>query len=192
MSDNHVHSEISRLRSQVAALEQLLDVHEQTSLEQADRLEHALQFREKAEEELKEERNALREIVSQQQQLIDTIRELSAPLLPVHDRILVLPLIGHIDSTRSAQIMESLLMGVQRYQARFVIVDITGVPVVDTAVANHLIQATRATSLLGARCMLVGIAPEVAQTLVQLGVDLSGLVTRADLQAGIAYALAAQ
>ncbi len=192
MSDNHVQSEIGRLRSQVAALEQLLDVHEQTALEQADRLEHALQLREKAEEELKEERNTLREIVSQQQQLIDTIRELSAPLLPVHDRILVLPLIGHIDSTRSAQIMESLLMGVQRYQARFVIVDITGVPVVDTAVANHLIQATRATSLLGAHCMLVGIAPEVAQTLVQLGVDLSGLVTRADLQAGIAYALAAQ
>jgi rsbT co-antagonist protein RsbR len=109
--------------------------------------------------------------------LIDTIRELSAPLLPVHDRILVLPLIGHIDSRRSSQIMESMLIGVQRYQARFVIVDITGVPVVDTAVANHLIQATRAFALLGARCIMAGIAPEVAQTLVQLGVDLSGLVT---------------
>src|SRR5947207_865514 len=87
MSDNHVHSEISRLGSQVAALEQLLDVQEQTALEQADRLEHALQFREKAEEELKEERNALREIVSQQQ-LIDTIRELSAPLRPSERRLI--------------------------------------------------------------------------------------------------------
>jgi rsbT co-antagonist protein RsbR len=79
---------------------------------------------------------------------------------------------------------------VQQYQADFVIIDITGVPIVDTAVANHLIQTTHAVSLLGAGSILVGISPEVAQTLVQLGVDLRRLTTSSNLQAGIAYAMA--
>jgi anti-anti-sigma factor len=144
------------------------------------------------EEALRNSEAQLREVISQQSQLIETIRELSTPVIPVHDRILVLPLIGSIDSRRSAQIMEALLMSVQQQQADQVIIDITGVPVVDTAVANHLIQAIRAVSLLGAQCVLVGIAPEVAQTVVQLGVDLSSLITRSNLQAGIAYALARQ
>ena len=186
MSNN---PDIRRLKTRVAALEQLLEVHEQTALEQAERLEEALRLGEQAEAELKRERNNLQEIVAQQQRLIDTIRQLSAPLLPVHEGILVMPLIGHIDSARSAQVMEALLDGVQKYQAALVIIDITGVPMVDTAIANHLIQAAHAVSLLGAQCVLVGISPEVAQTLVQLGVDLSRLVTRSDLQAGIAYAM---
>jgi rsbT co-antagonist protein RsbR len=190
MSDNHETSEIKRLKARVAALEQLLEVHEQAALEQTDRLEQALRLGEQAEAELKHERNSLQEIVAQQQRLIDTIKQLSAPLLPVHDGILVMPLIGHIDSVRSAQIMEALLDGVQKYQAAVVIIDITGVPMVDTAIANHLVQAAHAVSLLGAQCVLVGISPEVAQTVVQLGVDLSRLVTRGDLQAGIAYAMA--
>jgi rsbT co-antagonist protein RsbR len=190
MVDNTETAETKRLRARVAALEQLLEVHEQTALDQADRLEQALRLREQTEDELKEERNNLQEIVTQQQRLIDTIKQLSAPLLPVHDGILVMPLIGHIDSVRGTQIIEELLTGVQRYQTEFVIIDITGVPIVDTAVANHLIQATQAVSLLGAQCILVGISPEVAQTLVQLGVDLSRLVTRGDLQAGIDYAMA--
>jgi rsbT co-antagonist protein RsbR len=190
MSDNSETTQIKRLKARVAALEQLLEVHEQTTLEQADRLARALRLREQAEEQLKHERNSLQEIVAQQQRLIDTIKQLSAPLLPVHDSILVMPLIGHIDSARSAQIMEELLTGVQDYQTDFVIIDITGVPIVDTAIANHLIQATQAVSLLGAQCVLVGISPEVAQTLVQLGVNLSRLATRGNLQAGIAYAMA--
>jgi rsbT co-antagonist protein RsbR len=190
MSDNRDATEIKRLKAHVAALEQLLEVHEQTALEQADRLEQALRLGEQAEAELKRERNSLQETVAQQQRLIDTIKQLSAPLLPVHDGILIMPLIGHIDSVRSAQIMEALLDGVQKYQAALVIIDITGVPVVDTAIANHLMQAAHAVSLLGAQCVLVGISPEVAQTVVQLGVDLTRLVTRGDLQAGIAYAMA--
>jgi rsbT co-antagonist protein RsbR len=101
-----------------------------------------------------------------------------------------MPLIGHIDSVRSTQIMEALLDGVQKFQTALVIISITGVPMVDTAIANHLVQAAHAVSLLGAQCVLVGISPEVAQTVVQLGVDLSRLVTRGDLQAGIAYAMA--
>ncbi len=189
MNNEHKQPDIKRLKAQVAALEQLIEVYEGTALEQANRLEQALRLREQAEEELTGERNALREIVGQQQRLIDTIRQLSAPLLPVHDGVLVMPLIGHIDSARGAQIMEELLNGVQQHQAAFVILDITGVPIVDTAVANHLIQTTHAVSLLGAHCILVGISPEVAQTLVQLGVDFQRLTTRSNLQAGITYAI---
>jgi rsbT co-antagonist protein RsbR len=141
---------------------------------------------------LRENEARLIEINSQQQLLLDVIREISTPVIPVHDEILVLPLVGTIDSARSARIMETLLTGVQEYAAEVVIIDITGVPIVDTAVANHLIQTTRAATLLGAHCVLVGVSAEVAQTLVQLGVDLSTLVTRSNLQAGITYALARQ
>jgi len=130
--------------------------------------------------------------VLDKQQLLDMIREISSPVIPVHDDVLVLPLVGTIDSARSSRIMETLLTGVQEHAAEVVIIDITGVPIVDTAVANHLIQATRAATLLGAHCVLVGISAEVAQTLVQLGVNLSTLVTRSNLQAGITYALARQ
>lgn len=141
---------------------------------------------------LRESESQLREINSQQQQLLDVIREISSPVIPVHDEVLVLPLVGTIDSARSSRIMETLLTGVQEHAAEVVIIDITGVPIVDTAVANHLIQATRAATLLGAHCVLVGVSAEVAQTLVQLGVNLSTLVTRSNLQAGITYALARQ
>ena len=141
---------------------------------------------------LRESESQLREINTHQQQLLDVIREISSPVIPVHDDVLVLPLVGTIDSARSSRIMETLLTGVQEHAAEVVIVDITGVPIVDTAVANHLIQATRAATLLGAHCVLVGVSAEVAQTLVQLGVNLSTLVTRSNLQAGITYALARQ
>jgi len=120
------------------------------------------------------------------------IRELSAPLIPITQDILVLPLIGVIDSVRAQQIMESMLQGVQAYNAEVVIIDITGVPVLDTSVANYLIQMTSAAALLGAKSVLVGIMPSVAQTLVELGVDLSGIVTRNNLQGGVEYALRMQ
>jgi rsbT co-antagonist protein RsbR len=141
---------------------------------------------------LRESETQLRDINTHQQQLLDVIREISSPVIPVHDDVLVLPLVGTIDSARSSRIMETLLTGVQEHAAEVVIIDITGVPIVDTAVANHLIQATRAATLLGAHCVLVGVSAEVAQTLVQLGVNLSTLVTRSNLQAGITYALARQ
>jgi rsbT co-antagonist protein RsbR len=141
---------------------------------------------------LRENEAQLREINTHQEQLLNMIREISSPVIPVHDDVLVLPLVGTIDSARSSRIMETLLTGVQEHAAEVVIIDITGVPIVDTAVANHLIQATRAATLLGAHCVLVGVSAEVAQTLVQLGVNLSTLVTRSNLQAGITYALARQ
>jgi rsbT co-antagonist protein RsbR len=85
--------------------------------------------------------------------------------------------------------METVLTSIAREHASVVILDVTGVPVIDTGVANHLVQVTQAAQLLGARAMLVGIKPEVAQTLVQLGVDLSSIITRSNLQAGVAFAL---
>lgn len=119
------------------------------------------------------------------------LRELSTPLIPLSDTAVVMPLIGSIDSTRARQIMETLLEGIASNAANLVILDITGVPIVDTQVANGLIQAAQAAKLLGARVVLTGIRPEVAQTLVGLGVDLRGIVTRSTLQSGIAYALRA-
>jgi len=131
----------------------------------------------------------VREASERQRQLLDTVRALSTPLVPVTDDVLVLPLVGTIDSQRAQQIMEVLLEGVVKRRARVVILDITGIPLVDTSVANHLLQATDALRLVGAECILVGITPEVAQTVVGLGVDLHKLITRADLQGGIDYAL---
>ncbi|WP_437974809.1 PAS domain-containing protein [Sorangium sp. So ce295] len=121
--------------------------------------------------------------------LLDTIRQLSTPVLPIHEGVLVVPLIGQMDSERGERLTETLLDGIQRHQAEIVIIDITGVMTVDTSVASRLIQATRAAALLGAECVLVGIAPSIAQTLVQLGVDFGALTTRGDLRAGVGYAL---
>lgn len=121
--------------------------------------------------------------------LIQTIRELSAPVLPIHEGVLVVPLIGRMDSERGRQLTEALLDGIQRHMAKIVIIDITGVKTVDMAVASHLIQTTRAAALLGTECVLVGMAPSIAQILVQLGVDFGALTTRRDLRDGVAYAI---
>jgi anti-anti-sigma regulatory factor len=125
----------------------------------------------------------------EQQHMLGLLRELSTPLVPVMEGILVMPLIGELDDRRAGQVMERLLEGVTRAAADIVIIDITGVPLVDTNIANALVQVARAVRLLGAEALLVGITPEVAQTLVGLGADLRELVTRGDLQSGIAYAL---
>lgn len=119
------------------------------------------------------------------------LRELSTPLIPIADGVVVMPLIGSLDSARALQVIDALLNGVSERRARIAILDITGVSVVDTQVANGIIRAAQAVKLLGALVLLTGIRPEVAQTLVQLGVDLSGIVTRGSLQDGIGYALQA-
>lgn len=121
-----------------------------------------------------------------------TIAEVALPVVPVHTGILVMPLIGEIDTRRAAQIMEGVLNGISSYQAEMVILDITGVAMVDTSTAHHLIQVTRAARLLGTTMILVGIRADIAQTMVSLGIDLTNIVTLANLQVGIAYALAAQ
>jgi rsbT co-antagonist protein RsbR len=118
------------------------------------------------------------------------IRELSTPVIRVHDRILLLPLVGTVDSHRAAQIMETLLLRVVEEQARAVIVDIAGVPTVDTMVADHLLKTTEAVRLLGAETILTGISAQIARTVVQLGVDISSMHTRSRLADGIELALA--
>jgi rsbT co-antagonist protein RsbR len=117
------------------------------------------------------------------------IRELSTPVIRVHDRILLLPLVGTVDSHRAGQIMETLLLRVVDEQARAVIVDIAGVPTVDTLVADHLLKTTEAVRLLGAATILTGISAQIARTIVQLGVDISTMHTRARLADGIELAL---
>jgi len=118
-----------------------------------------------------------------------TLRELSTPLIPLADDLVVMPLIGSIDSARAQQILEALLQGVAEHQATTVIVDITGVQVVDTQIANVLVRAAQAVKLLGAQVVLTGIRPEVAQTLVGMGADIQGIITHGTLKSGIAYAL---
>jgi anti-anti-sigma regulatory factor len=122
--------------------------------------------------------------------VLATVQELSTPVVPVLEGILILPLIGFIDSDRAQRIMEGLLNGIVQYRAQVVILDVTGVPVVDTGVADHLVRAARAAGLLGAQPILVGIRPEVAQTIVGLGVHLHEIATRGDLRDGLEYALA--
>ncbi len=118
------------------------------------------------------------------------IEELSTPLIPIADEILVMPLIGMMDSNRAQQVMHSLLSGLAASRGKFAILDITGVPVVDTAVANAILRAAHAARLLGTEVILTGIRPEVAQTLVNIEANLANLTTCGTLQAGIAYALA--
>jgi rsbT co-antagonist protein RsbR len=117
------------------------------------------------------------------------LRELSTPVIRVHDRILLLPLVGAIDSVRAQQIMDTVLVRVVDEKAKCIIVDIAGVPVVDTKVADNLVKTTASVRLLGAQTILTGISAQVARTIVQLGVDISAMHTRSRLQEGIELAL---
>lgn len=119
------------------------------------------------------------------QEQAEQLRELAAPVIQLYHGILLLPLIGSLDERRVAAVMETLLDSIGAASASVVIIDITGVPIVDTAVANALVMVARAARLLGAQVLLVGIGAEIAQALVQLGAELSGLITLADLQAGL-------
>jgi rsbT co-antagonist protein RsbR len=124
-----------------------------------------------------------RERVIREQQ--EAIRVLSTPVLQVRERLLILPIIGLIDPQRARQLTEQLLRGIRTNRAKVVVIDITGVPVLDASVANHLVQTVEATRLLGAMVIITGLSPEIAQTLVTLGVDLGKMNTVGDLQGGI-------
>lgn len=121
-------------------------------------------------------------------QQAETLRELSTPLIPISDRVVAMPLIGVMDSHRAQQVLTTLLDGIGRTSAAVAIIDITGVALVDTHVASALIQSAKAAQLMGAQVVITGIRPEVAQILVALQLDLGGIVTRGNLQSGIAYA----
>lgn len=122
------------------------------------------------------------EIVQKQRM---TIQELSTPILKLWDDVLALPIIGVVDTRRTTEIMETLLAEIMRQQSRYVIIDVTGVDVVDTRTADYFIRITKASELLGAKCVLTGIRPAVAQTLVEIGVDLSGIMTLRTLRDGL-------
>jgi rsbT co-antagonist protein RsbR len=124
-----------------------------------------------------------RERVIREQQ--EAIRELSTPVLQVRERLLILPIIGGLDSQRARQLTEQLLGAIQANRARVVVIDITGVATIDLTVANHLVQTVEAARLMGASAVITGLSSRIAQTLVDLGVDLSMMRTVGDLQGGL-------
>ncbi len=124
-----------------------------------------------------------RERVIRQQQ--EAIRELSTPVLQVRERLLILPIIGVLDSQRARQLTEQLLRGIRANRAKVVVIDITGVPTIDSTVANNLVLTVEASRLMGATVIVTGLSSEIAQTLVTIGVDLSKVNAVGDLQGGI-------
>jgi anti-anti-sigma regulatory factor len=136
----------------------------------------------------------LREDLQEKLNLIEaqgrTILELSTPALEIWDEVLVLPLVGTVDTLRAQQIIEVLLETIVKTQAAVAILDVTGVPVIDTAVANHLIKTIEAARMLGADVIVTGVNPENAQTLVKLGVDLAKVTAKSSLKVGLKLALA--
>jgi len=133
-----------------------------------------------------EERKLREQVIAAQQ---EALRELTAPLMPLGEGTLAMPLVGAIDGTRAQRILEELLRGISERGARHVIVDITGVKVVDAEVAQGLVQAAHAARLLGAEVILTGIRSAVARALLEHGADLGGIVTRSTLRAGVAHVL---
>ena len=126
------------------------------------------------------------EIIARQQQ---ELLELSTPVVRLWDNILALPLIGTLDSSRTQVVMQNLLEAIVQTRSDFAIIDITGVPVVDTLVAQHLLKTVAAARLMGADCLISGIRPQIAQTIIHLGVDLSEVTTKATLADAFAAAL---
>jgi rsbT co-antagonist protein RsbR len=121
-------------------------------------------------------------VIREQQQ---SIRELSTPVLQVRDRLLILPIIGMLDEQRARQLTEQLLNAIQSHRAKVVVIDITGVATIDETVANHLVRTVEAARLMGASAILTGLSGLIAQTLVDLGVDLGVMRTVGDLQGGL-------
>lgn len=126
------------------------------------------------------------DMISRQQQ---ELLELSTPVVQLWDGVLALPLIGTLDSSRTQVVMQNLLDAIVKTRSDFAIIDITGVPVVDTLVAQHLLKTVAAARLMGAECLISGIRPQIAQTIIHLGVDLAGVVTKATLADAFAIAL---
>jgi len=175
----------ARFNTMTGTLQRTLAGLEQRVAERTAALQQALTEREQTLQELKEALHA-RDLLTR------TVRDLSSPVLPVHDGVLVMPLIGMIDNDRAATLTQSLLQAIKQHRAKTVLIDVTGVPLVDTQVAAVLLEAAAATRLLGAQPVLVGLRPELAQTIVGLGVDLSTLIAHSNLQSGINYALGQQ
>ncbi|MEN3794201.1 STAS domain-containing protein [Fulvimarina sp. MAC3] len=136
--------------------------------------------------------HAIETLVKKREAVIERQRaemtEVSAPVVKIWDRIVTVPLIGTLDSFRAQTVMENLLESIVQWEAEVAIIDITGVSTVDTLVAQHLLKTASAVRLMGAECVICGISPKIAQTVVNLGVDLPNIITRIDLQSGLSYA----
>lgn len=143
------------------------------------------QWNQQLEQQVADRTTELQSALDQQQLLTDTVRAMSTPVLPVLHGVLVLPLVGILDTERVEQAQATLLRAVEQQHAHTVILDITGIPMVDTHVARCFVAIAQQSRLLGAQCMLVGISPEVAQTMVGLGIDLGNLRTLSDLGSAI-------
>lgn len=180
-------------------LETLLATEKATSLDLAvalDKLKQEVRDRRAAEERLQEEireRAAAEEELRRKLDVIrrqeEAIRAMSTPILQIWQGVLTLPVIGLVDSVRAAQMMESLLAAVSERHARFAILDLTGVDMMDTSAANHLLKLIRAVGLLGTRCIVSGISPLMAQTIIALGLDLGQLITFNTLESALRYAI---
>jgi rsbT co-antagonist protein RsbR len=191
--------QIEEVLSSVAAgdLDIRLDIEKEddlTGIEEAiniliDDLTYELKQSKNMQNELQEK---LKKIQDQQKTIIqqqEDLMELSSPVSKVWDNILILPVIGTLDSQRTQIMMENLLQKIVETGCTMAILDITGVPTVDTQVANHLLKTTTSARLLGAECMISGISPAIAQTIVHLGIDLSAIKTKATLQDAMIYAM---
>lgn len=168
ISSHRLQQELRRSRSQAAEL---------------------ARYRSELEEMVTTRTAELSEAMASLQASLQNIREIGSPVLPIFEGIMLTSLVGTIDTERARLVMERVLQEVAQARARAVIMDITAVSVVDTAVANALIQTAQGIRLLGGTPILVGVRSEVAETMVELGVELKGIVTRASLQAGLEYAL---
>jgi rsbT co-antagonist protein RsbR len=135
---------------------------------------------------VKEFQKTREQVISRQQQ---DLLELSTPVVKLWEGILALPMIGTLDSARTQVVMESLLQKIVETESQIAIIDITGVPTVDTLVAQHLLKTVTALRLMGADCIISGVRPQIAQTIVHLGVDLQGVTTKANLADALALAL---
>lgn len=138
---------------------------------------------------IKERTRELESLSSRQEALLDTIAVMSSPVVPIAPGVLVMPIVGTLDTPRSGRFIEAMLKEISEHQARVVIIDVTGMAVVDASAASHLVQAARAAAMLGSEVVLVGIAPEAARLMVEQGLDLGDIVTRSTLELGFSCAL---
>jgi predicted ATPase/GAF domain-containing protein len=182
-ANDNVHRANTRLEAEVAGRTEELRLSNEELGAANQRLQVELVQREQAERE----RAELQETMIQAQRA--RLSEMSTPLIPITDNIMVMPLIGTVDAERAAQVLEVALEGAARHRARVVILDVTGIRMIDTHVLQTLLNVTTSLRLLGTQAVLTGITPEVAQTMVRIGTDLGAIVTQGTLQRGIAYAL---
>lgn len=176
---------------QFRVMPQLLSIPSKKERDEAQgKIERALIGEKAAREEAEKAAADAARALAQLESRDATIRELMTPILPLTNRALLVPLIGALDSSRAAHLTSTVLKATQERNARFVVLDLTGVPVVDTQVADVLLRCAQALTLLGAKAVLTGIRADVAQTIVELGVDLTKITTVATLPDGIRLATA--